>query len=64
MSAIANFRKRVEDLKKQEQQEAKLHDKQHAQYLQQQKENPAFPYNPEDWHDQQENWSTISKKSD
>lgn len=62
-SAIANLRKRVEELKEKERQETRENDLKHQQYLQQQKENPAFPSNMEEWNNAEENWDLADKKA-
>lgn len=63
-SAIANLRKRAEEIKQQDQQEERERNKKHQEYLKQQRENPAFPETlPGDWSAPMENWEETNKKT-
>lgn len=62
-SAISNLRKRAEEIQEQERKKAEQREQQHQLYLQQERENPAFPSSTADWNNTEESWELVTKKA-
>lgn len=64
LGAIANLRKRVEEIQKEQQEQAEEQNRKHQEYIQQQRENPSFPVGDDEWSKApEENWELENKKA-